>query len=151
MNSTMSSDTRVGLDDKFVRAFADLWAQPSPEGLRAMLHPDVVLLQPQRPPLTGKDEAYREFAQLLGWLPRLRGVVLRALRADNLVFIEWQLQVPVGEKFHGIPLVDRFVLKDGLVLERAAYFDQFALLRVVIGTPRLWLGYLRYRWGCSTG
>jgi hypothetical protein len=35
--------------DKFARA----WAQPTPDTLVALLHDDVVLLQPHRPPIRG--------------------------------------------------------------------------------------------------
>ncbi|GEM_PF-3428349 len=41
----------------FAQQFADAWATPTPEGLVALLHPDVTLLQPHLPPIHGKQAA----------------------------------------------------------------------------------------------
>lgn len=113
----------------------------------ALLHEDVVLYQPHLPPIRGKAEATQEFKKLLTWLPGLHGVIERASGDDEIVFIEWQLRLPVGKRTISIRAVDRFRLEDGLGTERAVYFDQLDLIKVVLAHPSLWLGYLKYRFG----
>jgi len=131
----------------FVDSFIDLWRAPSAERLLALLDDDVVLLQPHRPPLRGKAQAAREFERLFAWLPGLRGSVTRSATNGEVVFIEWNMHVPLGARDAVIPAVDRFVLRNGHVVERCVYFDQTLLIRAVATTPRLWRGYLRYRFG----
>ena len=42
---------------RFVRAFAELWSRPTVERFRALMHPDVRLVQPLAPPANGVEEA----------------------------------------------------------------------------------------------
>ncbi|MGH7893922.1 MAG: nuclear transport factor 2 family protein [Candidatus Binatia bacterium] len=131
----------------FAEAFEEAWSAPTAERLVALLHPDVVLLQPHLPPIRGRENALREFRRLFAWLPGLHGAVERSSGSDELVFIEWQMKLPVGRGTVGIHAVDRFLLKGGLGIERAVYFDQLALIRTVLAHPRLWPGYAKYRLG----
>jgi hypothetical protein len=135
------------MEQTFADAFAQGWSRPTPEGLVALLHPEVVLLQPHLAPIRGKEAALAEFRRLFAWLPGLHGVVERSAEAAGFVFIEWQMKLPVGSKLVSIPAVDRFRLQDGLAIERIVYFDQVALIKTVLFHPSLWLGYLRYRFG----
>lgn len=129
----------------YADAFARTWARPTPDGLAALLHPDVLLLQPHRPPVRGRDAALREFRRLFTWLPGLHGAVTRAICRDDTVFIEWRMIVPTGGDPIVIGAVDRFLLRDELGIERAVYFDQLEMMRAVARHPALWRGYLRYR------
>lgn len=131
---------------EFAARFARAWARPTPESLVALLHEDVRLYQPHHAAIHGKAAAQAEFTRLLGRLPGLHGIVDRAQGADDELFIEWRMILP-GPKPASIGMVDRFLLRDGLALERRVYFDQLALLVTVIRQPRLWTGFLRYRLG----
>ncbi len=131
----------------FARAFAEAWRNPTPEALVALLHPDVVLLQPHRSPIRGRAAALADFRRLFTWLRGLHGVVERSSGDDRIVFIEWQMVLPIGHDTVSIPAVDRFRLEGGLGIERAVYFDQLALVRALLRHPRLLPGYLRYRVG----
>lgn len=130
---------------RFAQQFADGWAAPTAERLVALLAEDVVLYQPHLPPLRGRAAARAEFARLFRWLPGLHGTVHRARGADGVVFIEWTMHFPFGRRGVAIPAVDRFLLRDGLGLERTVYFDQVPLLAGVVLHPGVWPGYLRYR------
>jgi hypothetical protein len=134
------------MEQEFVQRFADVWRRPSPERLVALLHPEVVLYQPQAPPIRGKDAARREFECLLRWLPGLYGVVERATGDQGLVFIEWQMHFPIGQPGVAIPAVDRFLLQDGLGIERAVYFNQLPLVAATLTHPQMWPGFVRYRY-----
>jgi hypothetical protein len=127
--------------------FAAAWAQPTPEGLVALLQADVVLIQPHQPPIRGRDAALREFRRLLGWLPAFHGEVTRWSQSGDTVFIEWKMRLPLGRRTITIPAVDRFLLRGGLAAERVVYFDPMRLVAAVAAHPSLWAGYLKYRFG----
>src|SRR5262245_28068127 len=110
------------MEQEFAQRFADVWKHPSPEQLVALLHPEVVLYQPNAPPIRGKDAARAEFERLFRWLPGLYGTVERATGAQGVIFIEWQMHFPIGRQGLAIRAVDRFLLQDGLGIERVVYF-----------------------------
>ncbi len=123
----------------------EVWERPSPELLAGLLHPDAVLYQPHTAPIRGRAAALEEFRRLFRWLPGLRGEVEKYAGHDGRVFIEWQMKFPIGARGTPIKAVDRFVLRDGLGIERAVYFDQLRLLTAVLKHPRVWPGFLRNR------
>jgi len=133
------------LSRPFAEQFAQAWARPTPAGLVALLQTDVRLLQPHRPPIHGREAALVEFHRLLAWLPALHGEVTRWSQSGDTVFIEWRMRLPLGRRTIMIPAVDRFLLRDGLGAERVVYFDTVRLVAAVASHPRLWGGYLRYR------
>ncbi len=135
----------AGPELEFAGRFARAWAAPTAERLTALLHDDVVLYQPHRPPIRGKAAARAEFAHLLRCVPGFHGKTQRSWGADGVAFIEWRMILQWGHK--GIPALDRFVVREGLGVERVVYFDQLALLAAVLTHPRLWAGFLRYRFG----
>jgi hypothetical protein len=134
----------------FAEQFAAAWAAPTAERLVALLADDVVLRQPHLPPLRGRAAALIEFRRLLRWLPGLHGAVHRARGADGVLFIEWTMRAPLGAGV-GIDAVDRFLLRDGLAVERTVYFDQIPLIAGVLRHPSAWPGYVRYRLGSRAG
>lgn len=132
------------MDTSFAQKFAEVWANPSPEKFSVLLAEDVVLLQPHRPPIRGREAAAEDFRRLLTWLPTLHGIVDRAVEESGCVFIEWRMTFLVGNQTYAIPAVDRFVMEGGLVIERVVYFDQLALAAILLRRPSLWPGYVRY-------
>ena len=132
----------------FAEKFAATWSRPTPEQLVALLHEDVVLRQPHLRAIRGKAAALAEFRKLLTALPDFHGEGFNAVGDEQQVFIEWRMTPTRNHPGH-IPAVDRISLRDGLVLERVVYFDQFALLRQVLTRPAIWGGFLKYRFGPS--
>ncbi len=135
------------IEQEFAERFAKVWKQPSVEQLVALLHPDVVLYQPHLPVMHGRAAAREEFQRLLHWLPGFYGEVKRFRGSEDVVFIEWQMVFPIGRKGVSIGAVDRFILQDGLGIERAVYFNQLPLLVAVLAHPRVWPGFWKYRFG----
>ena len=123
---------------EFVAAFADAWAQPTPDRLLALLHPDVRLFAPLTAPTVGLESARDEFRRVFELFPDLHGQVHRWSAAGDLVFIEFTL---LGT-FEGRPLqwhaVDRFLLADGRGLERVSYYDPSPLVTALIRSPSGW-------------
>jgi hypothetical protein len=74
---------------------------------------------------------------------------VRATGAQGIVFIEWQMHFPIGRQGMVINAVDRFLLQDGLGIERAVYFNQLPLVSAVLTHPQVWPGFLRYRYSRS--
>ena len=125
--------------------FAAAWAHPNLDRFMELLHPDVALLQPVTRPIRGRDAARAEFAKLLRWLPDLRGTVDQTAVRDAVALIAWRLAFTLGGRPYELRIVDRIVVSDGLIREREAYYDSLQLMIVLLGRPRAWLGYWRYR------
>jgi ketosteroid isomerase-like protein len=124
----------------FVAAFGSGWGRGGEEFLEhfsALLHPDVLLIQPLTRPVRGVDGFRSLFAPLFRAMPDLRGEVLRWGETSDGVVIELRLSGTAG----GRPLewisCDRIVLEDGLIRERRAYYDPLPLLAAVLTRPRL--------------
>ena len=135
------------MPESFVARFEFAWKKPTPDGLVALLDEDVILRQPHLPAIRGKAAAHREFTRLFSWIPGTHSIVRSSQESGDVAFIEHELRFPVGNKVIALPAVDRFVLRDGLGVERVVYFDQIRLILSVLKHPGLWLGYFRYRFG----
>lgn len=135
------------IEAEFAKRFAAAWTSPAVDDLVALLHPEAVLHQPHLPTMRGRAAAHAEFQQLLRWLPDFHGEAFRSRGADGVVYIEWRMIFPIGRAGTSIGAVDRFVLQDGLGIERAVYFNQLPLLIAILTHPRVWPGFLKYRFG----
>ena len=131
----------------FSERFAQAWRQPSAQGLAELLTDDVVLYQPQLPPIRGKAAAIAEFERLFAWLPGTYSETRHWREDETVALIEHVLHFPAGKGYIRIPAVDRFILEDGLAKERVVYFDQMRLIGGVLRHPSLWPGFLKYRFG----
>ena len=127
------------------RQFADVWLKPSADELIKVIHSETILYQPHLPPLHGREAAYQEFKRFMDWVPGFYGVVDRYEGDNNLVFIEWQMKFPIGKKVISIRAVDRISIQEGLIKERAVYFNTLPLIKAILGNPGGWRKYLRYR------
>ena len=130
---------------EFVQRFRDAWADPSPERLNALLHPDGRLVQPIEPEIRGHAEAARAWRRLFYLLSDCRAEVLSWRGADGLVFIQGHLGGTLAGRRIEWTFVDRIQLEDGLVTERIAYFDPLPLFAQILRHPPGWLRFLRSR------
>ena len=128
-----------------IDGFTHAWANPDLDRFMALLHPDVLLLQPVTKPIHGRDAARAEFSKLLGWLRDLRGTVDHTAVTGNVALIAWRLAFTLGGRPFELRIVDRLVIADGLIREREAYYDSLGLMIALLGRPSGWLGYWRYR------
>src|SRR5262245_39704354 len=135
------------MEEEFAERFAEVWKHPSVEELVALLHPAVTLYQPHLPVMHGRAAAREEFQRLLQWLPGFHGDVERYRGSQGVVFIEWRMLFPIGNEGITIPAVDRFVIEDGLAIERAVYFNQLPLVMAILSHPGVWPGFRTYRFG----
>ena len=123
---------------KFVAAFGEAWARPTPEGLGALLAPDIRLIAPLMATTNGLEEAKQEFRRLLELVPDVHGMVERWSGGDDVVFIEFTLAATFAGRPIEWRLVDRFLLRDGLAIERVSYFDPLPIVAAMASRPSGW-------------
>lgn len=142
--TTMPADGSADLATIAAR-FTEVWARPDPDRLVALLDPGVRLLQPVTSELRGKEAARRDFARLLRWLPDLHGVIDSSAGSGDTLLVAWHLRFTLARRPRSISIVDRIVVRGGLIVEREAYFDSLRFFLMVLASPSEWLGYARYR------
>jgi ketosteroid isomerase-like protein len=130
---------------RVVRGFTEAWARPNVDRFLALLAPDVRLLQPVTPPVVGHAAARREFGRLLRWLPDLVGTVDTWAASGETALVAWRLRFTLGRRPFELRIVDRLVVRDGLIAEREAYFDSLRFMLATVARPSAWAGYWRYR------
>ncbi len=130
---------------EFVDAFERFWQSPSVDALDGLLTEDVVLRQPLAPTSRGLAAGKRAFAQIFTAVPDLHAVVDRWTATEDGVLIEFRLMGTVGGRPIEWPVIDRFVLRNGMAVERRGYFDPTPLLRAFLTSPTSWARFLRSR------
>ena len=137
--------------DAWVAGFIEGWRAPAgPEAFaahfREMLAPDVRLIQPQLPTVTGRRGFEEQFVRpLFALIPDVRGEVERWAARGETLYIELTLSGTLGGRPVSWRVCDRVTLRDGLAIERESYFDPGPLIAAVIRTPRAWAPFLRLR------
>ncbi len=130
---------------RFVRAFAEFWDRPTLERFRALMHPEVRLIQPLAPPAHGIEEAAVWFLGIQDLLPDIRIAVQSWSGTSEALFIEWTATATFGGRPVRWNAVDRFRLDGGLARERIAYFDALPLVGTIVTRPAGWPHVLRTR------
>jgi ketosteroid isomerase-like protein len=128
---------------QFVDAFAQFWRAPSADGLDALLTEDVVLRQPLTPTARSLQAGQREFARIFVAIPDLHALVDRWGPTRDGVLIEFRLIGTLGGQPIEWPVVDRFVLREGMAVERVSYYDPGFLIKAIVTRPSCWLQVLR--------
>lgn len=130
---------------KIAQGFSEAWQHPTPEKLISLIHPDTILYQPHLPPVRGKENAYREFQLFLNWMPDFYGTVNHFEGANNVVYIDWVMHFKIGRSEIPVRAIDKIVLADNLIKERAVYFNTLPLIKAIAKTPAIWSRYWKYR------
>jgi SnoaL-like domain len=104
------ADDAHGEAEHFVRAFAALWDRPTLERFRALMHPEVHLMQPLAPPAHGIEAATAWFVGIQDLLPDIRIAVQRWSGTPEALFIEWTATATFGGRPVSWNAVDRFRL-----------------------------------------
>jgi ketosteroid isomerase-like protein len=136
---------------EFVTRFAETWADPSPEGLAALGHPDIVLIQPTMRTMRGRDEVQRGWRELFATMPDLRGEVLGWSSTGDVVYIHLSLRATLARRPFEWTLIDRIRLEDGLVRERISYFDPLPVVLESLKKPSRWPALVRLMLPAQSG
>ena len=144
-----SNGARVGIAD-WVAAFAEVWKAPRErlDQLLALLDENVVLKAPTTPPiLKGHSESRRVFERAFRAMPDWRAEVHRWSAEDDTLFIEMSFSATIGGRPVTWRNIDRFLFRDGVAVERTAFFNPVPVRRAFLANPRGWLQLLRLRSG----
>lgn len=135
---------------RFVDTFIAFWEAPA-ERLalfRDIASPDIVLRAPGLRSTRGIDAGIAAFERTLAAMPDLTARVHRVASSDDgALFIEMTFSATLGRRRVEWRNVDRFVLRDGLAVERVAFFDRSRVRRALLSSPRGWRQLLRLRFG----
>jgi SnoaL-like protein len=139
-DDTSSRDPSTALDDAaaIVEKFAAVWAVPEPERFLPLFTQDVRLVAPLVETSIGLDRAYEEFARLLYVWPAANGIVHRWSATDDLVYIEWTLRGEFRGRSLEFLVVDRLVLRAGLIAEREMFADGLRIAPAFLRSPTAW-------------
>jgi ketosteroid isomerase-like protein len=137
--------------EAWVHGFAEGWRAPaSADGFAdhfdPMIAPDIRLIQPQLPTLVGRRAFREHFARpLFGLIPDLHATVTDWAARGDLLVIEFTLTGTLAGGPVNLHCVDRITLRDGVAIERRAYFDPTPLLVAIATRPRAWPLFARVR------
>jgi hypothetical protein len=140
----ITSERRMEDAQAWIAAFAEGWrAAPDADAFadhfEPWFDPDVRLVQPGMPTLTGVRAFREQFARpLFTLVPDLRGVVEGWAARDDVVYVELRLEGTLGRRRLTMRTVDRIVLRDGRAVERVAHLDPTRLAWAVARTPSAW-------------
>jgi ketosteroid isomerase-like protein len=135
--------------EEWVRGFAEGWRAPTDaesfaDHFDALMTADVRLIQPQMPSSVGRRAFREQFARpVFALIPDLHATVHNWATRDDVVLIEFTLSGTLGGRPVSWHCVDSVTLRDGIAMERRAYFDPTPLLRAVASRPKAWPGFLR--------
>lgn len=132
----------------WVVAFAHVWAAPRErlDGLMNLLAADVVLKAPTRPSKTiGQDAGRRAFERAFRAMPDLSADVERWSAADDVLFIEMTFHATIGGHSIAWRSIDRILYRDGIAVERRAFFDPSKVRRAFLRNPSALRQLLRLR------
>lgn len=130
---------------EFVARFAEAWANPDPDRLAALAHPEVELVQPMLPVVRGRQAWRHATLRLLALAPDLRGEIDGWSASGEDILIEWRLRGTLAWRPFEWPLVDSIRIEDGLVRRRVAYFDSLPLILEGLKRPTRLIALLRLR------
>ncbi len=130
---------------RFVDGFGDAWGRSDIDALLALLDEEIVLKQPLLPTTRGKGQARAAFTRLFTAFPGLRGTVHSWAGNGDIVFIDFSLSCAFGRGQLSWQAVDRFVLRNGLALERINYFDPTNFFMQILKQPSGWRNLARAR------
>jgi hypothetical protein len=104
-------------------------------------------VQPLEGEIRGLDEAGAAWRRSFAVIPDLRGEVLEWAERDGFLVISVRLYGSIGGEPVEWITSDHIRLKDGLVVERIAYFDPLPLIGTVLTRPRAWPAFARAQLG----
>ncbi|MDO3703287.1 nuclear transport factor 2 family protein [Micromonospora sp. C28SCA-DRY-2] len=108
----------------FVERWAAAWGDPTPEKIRTLSDPDIVLTWPGlAEPIRGADAWASRVAGTLQRFPDLRLEVTDHAQRDDLLFISWRARATVAGVAIEWQGIDRMRMRDGVVTESLVAFD----------------------------
>jgi ketosteroid isomerase-like protein len=142
MNPQSQTATTGWNPHAFIEHLAAGWrlgdAQAFIEHFRPIVCPDVISRQPLAKPQSGIDAFEKQFRDTFRLLPGVTATIKHWDAAEPHVYVEWDIHVPARRRAYRMNSLDRFTLRDGMIAERAIFFDGSALLGFILSHPSRW-------------
>ncbi len=121
--------------DEFVQKFAEFWSAPDASRVPNLVAPDVVLSFPGvEEPIHGAESYAAQIGAQLQLVPDLRLAVVSHIADGDRVMIEWRASGTLGGERMTLDGFDRFVLRDGLVVDAKVVFDASVVASLLTAT-----------------
>lgn len=146
MEATQPAETGpIGGMERWVEAFSRLWAggRPNAELLVNLLGPEIHLVAPGLRSTRGREAALQAFRKTFDVLPDLTGVVHRWSASGDVLFLEMTFRATIGGAQVQWHSVDRVLFRDGVAVERVAFFNPLKVRRAFLRNPLGWMQLLR--------
>ena len=139
-------NTRTGeMGDRsiWIHRFTELWSVGRarfPEFM-SLLSPQIRLSAPGLRTTCGWEECERAFERTFAVLPDLTAFIHRWSACDDALFVEMTFSATIGRKPVRWRNVDRFLFRDGMAIERVAFFNPTPVRRALLapsGWRQLW-------------
>lgn len=137
-------NTRTGQTDDYaawVSTFAELWrgGRSKLRELMNLLSPDIKLTAPGLRSTHGRSEGESAFSRTFEVLPDLTAQVERWSASGEVLFVEMTFSATIGGKCITWRNVDRFLFRDGMAVERVAFFNPGPIRAAFLASPSGWL------------
>ncbi|WP_420242795.1 nuclear transport factor 2 family protein [Roseiterribacter gracilis] len=132
----------------WVDLFAQVWQQPKErlDRMLALLDEQVALESPMQR-VVGRAAARQDYLRILRALPDLTGVLNSWEHRNGYLFIDMSLEASIGGRMVKWPSIDRIRFRDGIAVERVAYYDPQPVHRAFMRNPKGWSQYARLQAG----
>ena len=141
-------DTRSGETGDialWMARFTERWqrGKASIDGFMDLLGADIKLIAPGLRPTQGRAAGRAAFQKTFDVLPDLTAEVLRWSASGDMLFIEMTFTATIGGKRIDWHNIDRFLFKDGLAVERIAFYNPAKVQRAFLSGPKGWMQLVR--------
>jgi hypothetical protein len=131
--------------EDFVRRLVPAYRSSDPEQWADLYAQRFDGIQPLMPDLYGKADGLPRIRRMFRAFPDLKIEVRRWAVADEFLYVELTTSGTIGGRPLTFASIDRFRLRDGLVVERVSYYDGLGILLKFLKRPRGWPALLRAR------
>lgn len=140
---------QTGSIEDWVAAFAALWRRgaTSLDQFMSIFHADIRLVAPGFKPTRGHRDGLAAFRRTFRAMPDLTAEVSRWSTSGDALFVEMTFRATIGRRPITWHNVDRFIIRDGAVVERVAFFNPARVRRALLSSPRGLRQMLRLRTG----
>lgn len=138
---------RFGDTDEWVEAFASLWrgGRERLDDFMSLFGPQIRLSAPGLRSTVGHEAGREAFRKTFDVFPDMKASVEGWARNGEVLFIEMVFSATVGREPTRWRGVDRFAIRNGVVIERVAYLDPMKVRKALLRNPAGWSQLLRLR------
>ena len=135
--------------DEFPAVFTHGWALPKPDAFLdyflPMIAPDATFVQPGFPNAHGHNQIAQMFRRLFTLFPDLTATPECSAVAGDTVIIASTCATTMGRRVAHFDVCDRFVIRDGKIVQRQSYSDPTPMMLKLARHPTTWARVVKSR------